>query len=108
MSYPTKKVAQTIGVTYDTTADQMEQAVKEIKDLILANEEIDKGFILVRFKDFGDSSLNISIIYFTKTVDYDGYLAVKEEINLGIMRKLVELNLSMAFPSRTVYHVNEN
>ena len=98
-----RKVMQTIGVTYDTTADQMEQAVTEIKELIFANDEIDKDFILVRFDDFGDSSLNIAIIYFTNTVDYDAYLAVKEKINLGIMRKLVELDLSMAFPSRTIY-----
>ncbi|MCK5852947.1 mechanosensitive ion channel family protein [bacterium] len=102
-----RKVTQTIGVTYDTTADQMEQAVTEIKELILANDEIDDDFILVRFNDFGDSSLNISIIYFTKAVDYDGHLAVKEKVNLDIMRKLVDLGLSMAFPSRSVYIVNE-
>ena len=102
-----RKVTQTIGVTYDTTADQMEHAIKEIKELILTNDDIDDDFILVRFNDFGDSSLNISIIYFTKVIDYDGHLAVKEKINLDIMRKLVELGLSMAFPSRTVYIVNE-
>ena len=102
-----RKVKQTIGVTYDTTADQMEQAVTEIKELILNNDDIDKDFILVRFTDFGDSSLNISVIYFTKTIEYDGYLAVKEKINLGIMRKIDELGLSIAFPSRTVYLVNE-
>ncbi len=103
-----RKVKQTIGVTYDTNADQMEQAVTEIKKLILDNDNVDKNFILVRFTDFGDSSLNISIIYFTNTIEYDGYLAVKEKINLDIMRKLVELGLSMAFPSRTVYIVNDN
>ena len=103
-----RKVKQTIGVTYDTNADQMEHAVAEIKKLILDNDSVDKDFILVRFTDFGDSSLNISIIYFTNTIEYDGYLAVKEKINLDIMRKLVELGLSMAFPSRTVYIVNED
>ena len=102
-----RKVTQTIGVTYDTNADQMEQAVSEIKKLILDNDGVDKEFVLVRFTDFGDSSLNISIIYFTNTVDYDAYLAVKEKINLSIMRKIDELDLSMAFPSRTVYLVNE-
>jgi len=102
-----RKVTQTIGVTYDTTADQMVQVVKEIKQLILDNEGVDKEFILVRFNDFGDSSLNISVIYFTNSIGYDEYLAVKEEINLGIMRKIDELGLSIAFPSRTVYLVNE-
>ena len=103
-----RKVAQTIGVTYDTTAEQMERAVAEIKKLISENKDVDKDFILVRFTDFGDSSLNISIIYFTNTTDYQKYLEIKEKINLDIMRKLAELGLSIAFPSRTVYLVNEN
>ena len=64
---------------------------------------MDKDFIVVRFADFGDSSLNITIVYFTNTVDYDAHLAVKERINLAIMKKLEELGLSFAFPSRTVY-----
>lgn len=102
-----RKVAQTIGVTYETTAEQMEHLIAEIKKLIEANENVDNGFIVVRFTDFGDSSLNISIIYFTNTTDYQKYLEIKEKINLEIMRKIDELGLSIAFPSRTVYLVNE-
>ncbi len=100
---PKRKVSQVIGITYETTASQMEQALSELKKIISDDKGIDKDFFVVRFTDFGDSSLNIEIIYFTVTVDYDAHLAVKEKINLAIMRKIEELGLSMAFPSRTVY-----
>ncbi|MHA1575090.1 MAG: mechanosensitive ion channel family protein, partial [Alphaproteobacteria bacterium] len=104
---PKRKISQVIGITYDTTASQMEQVLVELKKIISDDKGIDKDFFVVRFTDFGDSSLNIEIIYFTVTVDYDAHLAVKEKINLAIMRKIEELGLSMAFPSRTVYIKNE-
>ena len=100
---PKRKVTQTIGVTYNTTADQMEQALAELRKIITDNKEVDKDFIVVRFNDFGDSSLNIKIINFTITIDYDLHLAVKEKINLAIMRKIEEMGLEFAFPSRTLY-----
>ena len=100
---PKRKVSQIIGVTYETTASQMEQALAELKKIIFEDEGVDKDFYVVRFVEFGESSLNIEVIYFTVKVDYDAHLEVKERINLAIMRKIEELGLSMAFPSRTVY-----
>jgi len=100
---PKRKITQTIGVTYDTTADQMKQALEALRDILKEDEAVDQEFIVVRFDDFADSSLNIKVIYFTKTVDYDKHLAVKERINLAIMRALEGLGLSIAFPSRTLY-----
>ncbi len=100
---PKRKVSQVIGITYETTASQMEQVLVELKKIISDDKGIDKDFFVVRFTEFGDSSLNIEIIYFTVTVDYDAHLAVKERINLAIMRKIEELSLSIAFPSSTVY-----
>lgn len=100
---PMRKVVQTIGVTYETSADSMEKARDAIRGILDKDEDIDKEFIVVRFTEFGDSSLNILVIYFTKTADYQEFLKVKERVNLGIMRELEALGLSIAFPTRTVY-----
>lgn len=98
-----RRVLQTIGVTYETTADQMEKATSEIKQIISNDPDVDPEFIVVNFSDFGDSSLDITVIYFVKGIDYKEYLATKERINLAIMRKLEELGLSIAFPTRSIY-----
>ena len=100
---PMRKVVQTIGVTYETTAEEMEQARAAIAAIIENDEDIDQEFILIRFTDFGESSLNILVIYFTRTADYKEFLKVKERINLTIMRELEKLGLSIAFPTRTLY-----
>ncbi len=100
---PRRRVFQTIGVTYETTADQMEQAVKEIKKIIENDPGVDKEFIVVKFSEFGESSLNITVIYFTIDITLKGHLETKERINLAIMRKLSDLGLSIAFPTMSVY-----
>ena len=100
---PKRRVVQTVGVTYKTTPEQMERAVSAIKDIIENDEGVDKEFYVVRFTDFGDSSLNILVYYFTKDVGFASHLETKQRINLAIMCALRDLGLSIAFPSHTVY-----
>jgi MscS family membrane protein len=100
---PKRRVKMTVGVTYETTAEQMEQAVEAIKKLLREHEAVDQEFFLVSFTDFGASSLDILIYYFTKTTVWAEYLQARQEINLAIMRALEGLGLSIAFPSMAVY-----
>ena len=100
---PKRRVFQTVGVTYETTAEQMEKAVSAIRRILESDEGVDQEFIVVRFSDFGASSLDITVYYFTKAIAYADHLAVKERVNLAIMRALRDLGLSIAFPTRTVY-----
>ena len=100
---PKRRVFQTVGVTYETTADQMQQAVAAIRRILESDEGVDQEFIVVRFSDFGASSLDITVYYFTKAIAYADHLAMKERVNLAIMRAVEQLGLSIAFPTRTVY-----
>jgi MscS family membrane protein len=100
---PKRRVRDIVGVTYETTADEMEQAVAAIREIVTNDEGVDQEYIVIRFTDFGDSSLNILVLYFTKAVAFADHVATKERINLAIMRALSKLGLSIAFPTRTVY-----
>jgi len=100
---PKRRVFQSVGVTYETSADQMQQAVAAIRKILETDEGVDPEFLIVRFEDFGASSLDIRVAYFTKATDYAGHLETRERVNLAIMRALEQLGLSIAFPTRTVY-----
>ncbi len=100
---PKRRVLQTVGVTYETTAEEMEAAVADIRALLEADEDVDQEYMVVRFADFGDSSLNVLVLYFTKSTDYAVHMEVRERMNLQIMRALRARGLSIAFPTRTVY-----
>jgi MscS family membrane protein len=100
---PKRRVKMTIGVTYDSPRDKVDALVSGIRRLLAEDEDVHQDFHLVNFTGFGPSSLDIFIYYFTKTTKWAEYLAVRQRINLEIMRLVEELGLSFAFPSRTIY-----
>ena len=57
----------------------------------------------VRVDKFADSSIDMYIRCFTKTDDWDEWLAVKERLAIKI-KQIVEKNgASFAFPSQSIY-----
>ncbi len=100
---PKRRVLQNVGVTYETNADQMSEAVSAIEGILENDEGVDQEYVVVKFSDFGASSLDIMVLYFTKSVDYLEHAEVKERINLAIMRQLKSMGLSVAFPTRSIY-----
>ncbi len=105
---PKRRVKMVVGITYETTADQMEAVVNAIRDLLKNHDEVDQKFFLVNFTDFGASSLDILVYYFTKTTDWARHLQIRQDINLAVMRIVEERGLSIAFPTRTLYIKSEN
>ncbi len=100
---PKRRVKMTVGVTYSTTAEQMEELLERIRELLRKDEGVDQDFMLVRFTEFGASSLDVFLYYFTKSIKWDEHLAVRERVNLNIMRVVREMGLSIAFPTRSIH-----
>lgn len=100
---PKRRVKQVVGVTYETTAAQMEELVEAIRDILRHDEGVQQEFILVNFTDFGSSSLDILVYYFTTTTQWLEHMDVRQRINCKIMRAIAERKLSIAFPTRTLY-----
>ncbi|MEC8611115.1 MAG: mechanosensitive ion channel domain-containing protein [Bacteroidota bacterium] len=91
-----------IGLTYDTTIDQMKQVVKEIETLINNHPRTDQEG-RVKFQEFGASSLDIMVLYYVASTKWDDFIDVKEDINFKIMEIVEKNNCEFAFPSTTVY-----
>lgn len=104
---PKRRVKMTIGLTYDSPRDKIQLFLARVRDMLKNDPEVNQEFMLVNFNDFGVSSLDIFIYYFTNTTQWAEYLLVREKINLKIMEIVEDLGLSFAFPSQTVYFGNE-
>ena len=93
-----------INLQYDTTVEQLKTIRNEIEDYIIKNEDYkpELGYA-VRVDKFSDSSIDMYIRCFTKTDDWDEWLAVKERLAIQI-KLIVEKNeASFAFPSQSIY-----
>lgn len=100
---PKRRVKQYVGVTYSTTADQMNTLVEDIRQLLKEDEGVQQDFILVNFTDFGDSSLQILVYYFTTSIKWLEHMDVRQRVNMKIMRAVEARGLSFAFPTRTLH-----
>lgn len=102
-----RRVNFKLGLTYSTTKEQMVEVRSKIEMILIDDNRIENENIIVRFDGFNDSSLDILINYYTKTIVFLEYLAIKEDINLQIMDVIEECKVSAAFPSTSVYFENE-
>lgn len=100
---PKRRVKQYVGISYEATADDMEGIVVDIKEVLKSDEGVQQEFILVNFTDFGESSLDILVYYFTKTTAWVPHMEVRERVNCNIMRAIHARGLSIAFPARSLY-----
>lgn len=98
-----RRVEQVIGLTYDTTPEQLESLVPEVRRFISSHSEVDAAGVLVFFRDFGASSLDLWCVYEITFPDFAPAMEVRQRINVGLMRILQTRGLAFAFPSQTVY-----
>ncbi|HIP18300.1 MAG TPA: mechanosensitive ion channel family protein [Sulfurovum sp.] len=99
-----RRIKMHIGLTYDTSSEQITKIMADIKAMLQNHEGISQSdSLMVNFDTFGDSSLNIFIYTFTKTANWAKYLEIREDVNLQIMKIVEENGSAFAFPSQSIY-----
>lgn len=101
-SAPKRKTVWTIGVTYDTSIKKIEQAKKIITKAI-ENCDFCEENPTVSFDGFGDSSLNILVVFFTKTGAWSDMVKAKDQIGLEMKREFEKAKIDFAFPTQTIH-----
>jgi MscS family membrane protein len=92
-----------IGLTYDTTLDQMRLVIDELKRYLHRREDVAEGFA-VRFGAFGDSSMNIDVAFYVETTAWGEFTAAREEILMAVADIVSKAGADFAFPSQTLYN----
>ncbi|MCH9681104.1 MAG: mechanosensitive ion channel family protein [Deltaproteobacteria bacterium] len=102
-----RRIKLDVGVSYDASAEQMRKAVEAIRTIIGNDDRFHHDFYLVNFHELGESSLNIFCYFFTVTTNWAEYMEIRQDFLLAVMEALAELDLQIAFPTRTVHVVGE-
>jgi len=127
-----RRIKMSVGVKYDSKSEDIRKAVQEIREMLdkhpqiatqntkydysshrsskLVSKEDEIGIkktLLVYLDEFADSSINILIYCFSKSVVWSEWLEVKEDVMYKIMEILEDNSLEFAFPSMSIYKENE-
>ncbi len=98
-----RRVEQVVGLTYDTTPDQLAVIVEDFRGILLADAEVDPTSVMVFFRDLSASSLDVWVVYASREADLKEGFALKQRMNLAIMRAVAARRLSFAYPTSVMH-----
>lgn len=96
-----RRIVFDLGLEYGTMAEKIEKGMELIEKVIkdVKNSEFGR----CHFKEFGDFSLKLEIVYYVLTGEYVDYMDTQQEININIKKAFEKEGIRMAFPTQTVY-----
>lgn len=101
------RLSAIIGVVYGTTADQLRGVLAGFESVLRAHPKIWPDAVIVRFREFAASSLDIEVMAWFQTADWGEFQRIREHILLQFMDVVERVGTSFAFPTRTVHMVTE-
>jgi MscS family membrane protein len=77
--------------------------MNRIRLVLDLHEKCSKEETVVRFVEFGESSLNVRVVYYALTQEFVEFHRIREEVNLRILELAREEGVQFAFPNQTVW-----
>jgi MscS family membrane protein len=127
-----RRIKMNIGLTYESNFKDIKKAIEDIRLMLqhhegIANEHTSfndptrearlvsiedfkgiKRTTLVYLDEFSDSSINILLYCFSKSVAWNEWLEVKEDVMYKIADILEKNNLEFAYPTMTIHQVKKD
>jgi len=93
----------TLGLTYDTTPEQMQAFVEGIRAIVQANPYTRKDYYEIHMSGFGAHSLDVMVYIFFRVTNWSEELRERHNVFLEIMRLARDVGVQFAFPTQTLH-----
>ena len=87
-----------IGITYETAPADIRLILDAIADFLNLHPDTKDGY--ATFDNFGDSALNIQVVYLVIDMEHSRYIKVKEEINFKLIEIVKQYRSDFAYPTQ--------
>ncbi|MFT5835320.1 MAG: MscS family membrane protein [Sulfurimonas sp.] len=126
-----RRIKMSLGIKYDSRPENIKIAIEEIRHMLdehpqiatqntqykysyhksskLVSKDDEMGIkknLLVYLDEFSDSSINILVYCFSKSIKWNEWLETKEDVMYKIMEIFEKNSLEFAFPSMSIYPEN--
>jgi len=96
-----RRVMMTIGLTYNTSPEKMQEALTILQNMPKINKHVDTKELTAVFSDFSPYSLDLKFIYWVKKSG--DVMETPSQVNFEILKQFKEAGLNFAYPTQTVY-----
>jgi MscS family membrane protein len=92
-----------LHLRYETKPEQIRQIINEIEKLLKEHPQLGEKPITARFVGFGTYSLDINILAFVMTTDYQEYLKITEQLNIRLLEIVETAGAELATPAQGLF-----
>lgn len=96
-----RRIVFSLGVTYQTQADELRAIPGMVRSIIEANEHV--RFDRAHLKELGDFALLYEVVYHVLSPDYSLYMDIQQTVNLGIIERFAASGIEFAYPTQTLH-----
>jgi MscS family membrane protein len=97
-----------LGFDLGTSSDHLRAILAEIRQILAANPQVETKTIRARLTELTAASINVELVCYVLTQDFDKFAEVREALLLQIMKFVEDSGASLAKPSQTLYLGNES
>lgn len=95
-----RRVAFEFGVTYETPVTKLKKIPNIVANIL---KSIDKAELSrVHFKTLAESNLIYEIVYIVNSSDYNTFMDIQEDVNLGLIEQMEKHQINFAYPTKTI------
>ncbi len=119
-----RRIKMSIGVTYSSKMDNIENLVEDIREMLQNHPEIStnklnidkkpyllkkedllgiKNNLLVYIDEYSNSSINILVYCFSRSADWEDWLKTKQDVIIKISNLVKKNSCEFAFPTQTIH-----
>jgi MscS family membrane protein len=87
-----------LNLRRDTTSDQLLKVLSSLGEILRSQPKVETGALPVRFVGVGPYSLDIEVMAYVMTADYDEFLALQQELLLKMLQGVEQAGTALAVP----------
>jgi MscS family membrane protein len=91
-----------LGLHLDTSQEQLRLVLSEIRGVLGSNPKVERSSLRVRLIELASASINVELVCYVMTMDFDEFATVREELLLKIMDFVENSGTKLARPSQTL------
>ncbi len=97
------RLSTTLGLVYETNADQLRAIVKDLDAVMRAEPTVYKDGCSVVVKGLGASSIDVDVTAWFECADWDAFVKIRQELLLSFLEIVERNGSSFAFPTQTLH-----
>lgn len=102
-----RRIFETFGVTYDTSNEKLERAVKIVEEILENTPEVSKDYV-VYLETLDNSSINIKVHAYLKTKVWAKFVKERGKFIYEVVKRYRAEGIDFAFPSQTIYMAKDS